>query len=137
MNPPVRYLVKAVVARQGQCASARYIPLDIFELWKSHMSAAYGYQVSLETIGSWTSDDHGSATPPDLAGSEAVAEVTVLRRNTAIEDRAVRFFPQAELGAILPRFLAHYGIDPADPASMALVSVTPGHLSIAVGNQSA
>ena len=129
MNSPTRYLVKAIVARKGQDPSARYVPLDIFELWKSHMAAAYGYQVTSQSTGAWMANGSDAAGPPE-PHVEAVVAVTVHKRTGFIENRAERFFSSAELEGILPRFLAHYGIDTASAAQMAAVTFTPGRLLI-------
>jgi hypothetical protein len=124
-----------MVSRAGQDPTVRYVPLDIFELWKSHMAAAYGYDVTSESIGTWTAEAHGGAA--DDSRDEAVAEVTVTRRTGEIESQAERFFSCAELEMILPRFLAHYGIDAADPVQMAAVAVTPGRLIVPADAKSA
>lgn len=132
MNRSNRYLVKAMISRSGQDPAPRYVPLEIFELWKSHMATAYGYHVTSASIGTWTPDDPAGSVAGIDSGGEGVAEVSVARLRGTIHDRADRFFSCAELAVILPRFVAHYGIDAADPAQMAAVSVTPGRLVVSV-----
>lgn len=98
------------------------------------MSSAYGYEVVEAEPGEW-SPARGEAPALERVGvGDCVARVIVTRRAGGIPTRVERFFLASELDAILPKFLAHYGINPARSEEMSLVDVVRGTLRPAPGS---
>lgn len=121
-----RYIVKAVVSRIGSPPTTRFIPLELFELWKSHMKFAYGFDVAEVQGGEWRPAQSATARDSDVDGSYLVVEVIVAGQIRGVPSRVERFFPASELTDILPKFLAHYGIDSGRPEQMSSVQIIQG-----------
>ena len=130
-----RNIVKAMVSRTGCPATARFVPLEIFELWKSHMSSAYGYDVADEQTGHWSPSRERATADDAVDGGDAVVEVIVTKLVSGIPTQVERFFLGSELTDILPKFLSHYGIDPDRPEQMSSVRIIQGVLSPPPGNR--
>ncbi len=124
------YLVKALLSRQGKSATLRFIPLEIFELWKTHMQNTHDYQVRLVQVSLWVaSEEAGDALPRTPGGGrELVVRVSISRKVSGIDVPAERYFAEADLDRVLPKFLAHYGLTSADSMDTARVRIERGVL---------
>lgn len=94
------------------------------------MKFAYGYEVADEQTGVW--NPAGPAAPEqDIDCGDPVVEVIIITgRVRGVPARVERFFPESELTAILPKFLAHYGLDSSRPEHMASVRILQGILKL-------
>src|SRR3974377_1917646 len=105
-----KYLVKALVSRQGESASVRYVPMDIFELWKAHMQNTHDYQIRPLQVSLWVAtealDDATLRTPGTVR--EPVVKVSVVKKVGTFDVPVGRCFSEADMNSILPKFLSHY-----------------------------
>jgi hypothetical protein len=99
------------------------------------MNAAYGYQISETTTGSWDPNPLSEGNGEGGAAGEPVSVVLVSRVVSGIPTQVERFFLDAELEMILPRFLSHYGIDPGKTEQLSTVRIVQGILRPLPGNQ--
>jgi hypothetical protein len=123
-----KYLVKALVAKEGKPASLRFVPLEIFDLWKSHMQSAYHYRVSAVEVSLWISADP-TESELVLAGSrgERIIEVRLSKKIGTVAMPVERYFLEEDMMRLLPTFLAHYGIDSSNADAMARVHFQRGY----------
>jgi hypothetical protein len=123
-----KYLVKARVEREGSRGdSIRFVPLEIFDLWKSHMKATHGCEISTVQISLWVVAESGGAA---LAGTpsasrERVVEVRFVKKVGSATMPVERYIPQDDLETVLPILLAHYGIRIEDAEDSGVV-LRPG-----------
>ncbi len=122
-----KYLVKALVAREGKPASFRFVPLEIFDLWKGHMQNSYHYRVTAVEVSLWIAAD----SPESRQGisdtrAERVAKVSLTKHVGQVGMPVERYFLEEDLDKVLPVFLAHYGILCKDPKAMAGVGIRRG-----------
>ena len=124
-----KFLVKALVSHEGRPASLRFVPLEIFELWKAHMQNTHDYQVRTVQVSLWVAAGAAeeAASPRDSAPPrEAVVSVLLRKKAGTASIPVERFFAEEEIERILPRFLSHYGIRADDPVGMAEVRIQRG-----------
>ncbi len=124
------YLVKALLSRQGTPATLRFIPLEIFDLWKTHMQKAHDCQVRLVQVSLWvaTDEDADEATRPPGGAREPVVKVSICRKMSGVSIPVERFFAEEDLSRVLPKFLSHYGLTSADSMDVARVRLERGVL---------
>jgi hypothetical protein len=123
-----QYLVKALLSRQGKSATLRFVPLEIFELWKQHMQNNHDYQVRLVQVSLWVGTRESENDAPKPAGSpkEPVVKVSISKKVGGVEVPVERYFPEADVDRVLPKFLAHYGLTSADSMDAARVRMERG-----------
>jgi hypothetical protein len=125
-----KYLVKALVSRQGESASVRFVPMDIFELWKAHMQHTHDYQIRPLQVSLWVATEALDDATMRTAGivREPVVKVSVVKKVGTFDVPVERYFSEADMNSILPKFLAHYGLKSADSMDTARVRLTRGFL---------
>jgi hypothetical protein len=123
---PNKYLVKALISRPGQSASVRFVPLEIFDLWKSHMCHTHDYQITAVQTSMWVRASDELSEQFRYSGREAVVGVFLKKKVGSVAMPVERYFSQDEVDRILPKFLSHYGISTADSAAMSQVSIVRG-----------
>ncbi len=109
-------IVKCFVRRNDMPdapASPRFVPLDIFNLWKSLMEERHHFEVSDPKASLWF--ERGAATESSYAGIEYEPVTQVELFYFAEEDgmlhQEVRYFPssdEADYDRIKDAFTAHY-----------------------------
>ncbi len=124
------YLAKALLSRQGTPATLRFIPLEIFDLWKTHMHNAHDYQVRLVQVSLWvaTDQDADEAVRQPAGAREPVVRVSIFRKVSGIDVPVERYFAEEDLERVLPKFLAHYGLTSADAMGTSQVRLKRGVL---------
>jgi len=122
-----KYLVKARVEREGGATSVRFVPLEIFDLWKTHMKANHGSEIAAVQISLWVVAESGgqalAGTP--IAARERVVEVRFVKKVGPATMPVERYIAHEELDRVLPILLSHYGIRIED-AEHAGVVLRPG-----------
>jgi len=125
-----KYLVKALVSQEGKSASLRFIPLEIFDLWKSYMQNVHDYLVRALQVSLWVPVEalEGPSPAHFAAGQrEAVVNVSLKKKVGSVTMPVERYFAEEELDKILPRFLAHYGIQADDAQCRSRVQTMRGY----------
>jgi len=124
------YLAKALLSRQGTPATLRFIPLEIFDLWKTHMQNAHDYQVRLVQVSLWvaTEEPVDEASRALVAAREPVVRVSIFRKVSGVDVPVERYFAEEDLDRILPKFLSHYGLTSADAMGASRVRMKRGVL---------
>jgi hypothetical protein len=119
-------LVRCVIAsaREPERAQARYVPADLFDLWRHMMERRHGFAVREVAAAPWIDEAtyarEAGTFPPHAA--EAVIEVRFLYPEPGPAPRQVlRYFPKDEYDAIRQYLVAHF-----DPARRQDVTETPG-----------
>ncbi len=90
--------------------SVRYIPLDVFNLWKLLMTAKHGFQVESDCTSLWFDIDGD----PNVKYVDSNYEPVIRLRLWVYSEEAgmfreiTRYFPASEYARIKPNFLAHY-----------------------------
>ena len=90
--------------------SVRFVPLDVFHLWKHLMTETHDFAVCDESVSIWFDIDGD----PNVSYSDA-NYVKVLRFSLLVYSdkdgmyhKITRYFPADDYEAIKPRLLAHY-----------------------------
>ncbi len=124
------YLAKALLSRQGTPGTLRFIPLEIFDLWKTHMQNAHDYQVRLVQVSLWVATEEPQEEEPRTAAGarEPVVRVSIYRKVSGVEVPVERYFAEEDLDRVLPKFLAHYGLTSADAMGASRVRIKKGVL---------
>lgn len=109
-------IVKCFVQKmdaEGAPRSVRYVPLEIFNLWKFLMQERHRFRVTDATASLWF--ERGQATESSYAGIEYEPVTQVELFYFAEEDgmlhQEVRYFPSADgerFGEIKEAFTSHY-----------------------------
>jgi len=123
-----QYLVKALLSRQGKSATLRFVPLEIFELWKNHMQNNHDYQVRLVQVSLWVETGESDNAAPKILGNakEPVVKVSINKKVGGVDVPVERYFAEADVERVLPKFLAHYGLTDADSMDAARVRLERG-----------
>ncbi len=124
------YLAKALLSRQGTPATLRFVPLEIFDLWKTHMQNTHDCQVRLVQVSLWVATE---GTPQETqrtaAGAkEPVVKVSITRSISGVDVPVERYFAEEDLDRVLAKFLSHYGLTSADSMDAAHVQLERGVL---------
>jgi hypothetical protein len=108
-------MVKCFLARNaGDEGSVRYVPLEIFQLWRFLMERVHRLQVTNTTVSLWVPQEDFDAGEPDAAGAqpEPVIEVKFQYLESAEVGRPVtRYFPEANFDQIYQYFRRHFAED--------------------------
>ncbi len=125
-----QYLAKALLSRQGTPGTLRYVPLEIFDLWKTHMHKAHDYQVRLVQVALWVATDEPAeeADRTSTGAREPVVRVSILRKVSGVDVPVERYFAEDDLERVLPKFLSHYGLTSADAMGNSQVRLKHGVL---------
>jgi hypothetical protein len=119
-------LVRCVVAspREPERRQIRYVPADLFDLWRHMMERRHGFAVGEVSAAPWidqASYARAAGTLPPHA-PEAVIEVRFLYPDPGpVARQVLRYFPKEEYDGIREYLVAHF-----DPARRQDVTETPG-----------
>jgi hypothetical protein len=104
------------------------VPLEIFELWKQHMQNNHDYQVRLVQVSLWVESGESDNAAQKTAGNpkEPVVKVSISKKIGGLDVPVERYFAEADVDRILPKFLAHYGLTSADSMDAARVRLERG-----------
>ncbi len=106
-------VVRCRVSKNGSgppVESIRYIPLDVFDLWKHLMTSRHGFEILEEHVSLWfdiDGDPHVSYSDSDY---EKVLRLSmwVYSDRDRMFRKVVRYFPECDYSDIRPAFLLHY-----------------------------
>jgi hypothetical protein len=90
--------------------SIRYVPLDVFDLWKHLMTCRHGFEILEEQVSLWFDIDGD----PNVSYSDADYEKVLRLSMYVYSDRdhmyrkVVRYFPESDYSGIRSTFLSHY-----------------------------
>ena len=106
-------IVRCVVCKRGSghsCSSVRYVPLEIFRLWKHLMTDRHGFDVADECLSLWFDIDGDPNITYAESNYEQVTRVSlrVYSESDAMFHEVTRYFPTNSYPAIRPLFLSHY-----------------------------
>jgi hypothetical protein len=108
--------------------SVRYIPLEIYQLWKHLMTKKHGFTVRNGFVSLWFDIDGD----PHVSYADANYEKVVRLCLWVYSDEAgmfreiTRYFPQASYEEIKPHFMAHYSRYFASPKFSPRIEETRG-----------
>jgi hypothetical protein len=90
--------------------SLRFVPLEIFHLWKHLMTETHGFDVRDETVSIWFDIDGDPNVSYSEANYEKVTRFSMLvyRENDGMYHKVTRYFPSDGYSEIRPRLLSHY-----------------------------
>ncbi len=106
-------VVRCRVSKNGggpPAESVRFVPLEVFDLWKHLMVTRHGFEIVEEQVSLWFDIDGD----PHVSYSEADYEKVLRLSMWVYSDRdrmfrkIVRYFPEADYAEIRPAFLSHY-----------------------------
>ena len=90
--------------------SIRYVPLDVFDLWKHLMTEKHHFTITDETVSIWFDIDGD----PNVSYAESNYEkvlrfsMMVYSEKDGMYHRITRYFPTDHYADIKPRLLSHY-----------------------------
>ncbi|MFZ1946900.1 MAG: hypothetical protein WAW06_05090 [bacterium] len=100
------------VAASGAVAdgSVRYVPLEIFDLWKHLMTEKHSFSVSDETVSIWFDIDGDPNVSYSEANYEKVTRLSLLvySERDGMYHKITRYVPSDGYAEIRPRILSHY-----------------------------
>ncbi|MBN1827507.1 MAG: hypothetical protein JW958_14765 [Candidatus Eisenbacteria bacterium] len=127
-------IVRCLVSREDTSPTeptTRYVPLDIFELWKFLMENRHGFSVDRRVTSLWF--ERGAATRSSYAGIdfEAVTQVELFffSEEDGMLHQQVRYFPSGDPDVyrrIRDVFVSHYRRAGGHAEEMPKLSETPG-----------
>jgi hypothetical protein len=106
-------VVRCRVCKNGSgppVESTRYVPLDVYDLWKHMMASRHGFEIVEEQVSLWFDIDGD----PHVSYSDADYEKVMRLSLWVYSDRdrmfrkVVRYFPEGDYPDIKPAFLSHY-----------------------------
>lgn len=104
-------MIKCYLKRDGQHPGyVRYIPMEIYELWRFLMEKVHGLTVADPLISSWVPLEENQT--PDLQGTEVVIEIKfkyMLAPGTT--KPVIRYFPEKDFDQIYGYFKTHFPDD--------------------------
>jgi len=105
----VRCQVSRVRAGERE-ESVRYVPLDVYDLWKLLMTHKHGFQVGQECLSLWFDIDGDPNVTYSDSNYEKVVKLSlsVYSDSDGMFRRITRYFPAVSYGQIKPHFLSHY-----------------------------
>ena len=101
-------------AREGRgtadSESVRFVPLEIFDLWKHLMNGKHDFAVREETVSIWFDIDGDPNVSYSDANYEKVTRFSMLVYcdKDGMYHKITRFFPTEVYSQIKPRLLSHY-----------------------------
>ena len=106
-------VVRCRVSKNGSgpaVESVRYVPLDVFDLWKHLMTSRHGFEIVEEQVSLWfdiDGDPHVSYSDSDY---EKVLRLSmwVYSDKDRMFRKVVRYFPESDYSDIRSAFLSHY-----------------------------
>ena len=105
----VRCTVQKKCAEAG-AGSARYIPLEIYDLWKNLMIARHGFSDEEDCTSLWFDIDGDPHVNYADSNYHKVVRLSVwiYSESDGMFRKVTRYFPLEGYDDIKPRFLAHY-----------------------------
>jgi hypothetical protein len=105
----VRCTVSPRGGKTGQ-STARYVPLEIFELWRHLMTRRHGFEVNDDCTSLWFDIDGDPHVNYSDSNYEKVVRISlwIYSEEDGMFTRVTRYFPLEAYPDIKPRFLAHY-----------------------------
>lgn len=90
--------------------SVRFVPLEIFHLWRHLMTEKHGFAVREETVSIWFDIDGDPNVSYSDANYEKVTRFSMLvyREKDGMYHKITRYFPSECYSDIKPRILSHY-----------------------------
>lgn len=90
--------------------STRYIPLDVFDLWKHLMTSRHGFEIVDEEVSLWFDiDGDPHVTYPESDYDKVLRlSLWIYSDRDRMFRKVVRYFPQSDYPDIRPAFLSHY-----------------------------
>jgi len=108
--------------------SVRYIPLEIYDLWKNLMVEKHGFDVEEDCTSLWFDiDGDPHVNYADTNYHKVIRlSVWVYSESDGMFRKVTRFFPLESYDDIKPRFLAHYNGHFSDKRFPARIEETHG-----------
>lgn len=105
-------IVRCIVSKIGspQSGSVRYVPFDVFHLWKHLMVERHGFEVTDVCPSLWFDvDDDPNVTYSEL-NYEKVVRITLrlYSEEAGMLREVTRYFPLEDYEKIKERFLSHF-----------------------------
>ncbi len=106
-------IVKCTVKRKGSPEahpSVRYVPLEVYNLWKFLMTCKHGFEILDERVSLWFDTDGDPNINYSSTNYDKVIRVClgIYSEKDGMFHEIVRYFPEGEYPEIKPRFLSHY-----------------------------
>jgi hypothetical protein len=106
-------IVRCTIAKTGDGSTARsvrYVPLEIFQLWKHLMTHRHGFTIHDDYASLWFDIDGDPNVTYAASNYERVVRLSlwVYSESTGMFREITRYFPHDSYGEIKPRFMAHY-----------------------------
>ena len=106
-------IVRCKVSREGGGSgpdSVRFVPLDVFRLWKHLMTDKHNFKVHDECVSIWFDIDGDPNVSYSDANYEKVIRFSLLvySDEDGMYHKITRFFPTGAYDEIKPRVLSHY-----------------------------
>lgn len=106
-------IVRCLVSRpddRSPAKSVRYVPLEVFELWRNLMTCKHDFKVEEDCVSLWFDIDGDPSVTYADANYEKVVRVllSVYSQEDGMFRRITRYFPAGSYSEIKPRFLSHY-----------------------------
>jgi hypothetical protein len=106
-------MVRCTIAKGGETdtgRSVRYIPLEIFQLWKHLMTRKHGFTIKDDLVSLWFDIDGDPNVTYAAANYEKVVRLClwVYSEEAGMFREITRYFPYDSYEEIKPRFMAHY-----------------------------
>ncbi|MFH1312024.1 MAG: hypothetical protein ABIJ00_02245 [Candidatus Eisenbacteria bacterium] len=106
-------IVRCMVSRNGSNGgekSVRYIPLEIFELWKIVMTERHEFKIDDDCISLWFDiDGDPNVTYADANYNKVVRlSLSLYSEKHGMFKTVTRYFPSDSYHEIKPCFLSHY-----------------------------
>ena len=108
---PSQKLVRCEVGRAGsQERNIRFIPQEIFGMWKYLMEHRHGFEVDSEISSLWIELKEAGNLAKDELRVERVTELRlfVVNERDSILSEVCRYIPTAEIDQVRPVLLRHY-----------------------------
>ena len=106
-------IVRCKVSRDGEDGppeSVRFVPLEVFRLWKHLMTGKHNFAVRDECVSIWFDIDGDPNVSYSDANYEKVIRFSLLvySDKDGMYHKITRFFPTDSYEEIKPRLLSHY-----------------------------
>jgi hypothetical protein len=106
-------IVRCIVKREAdgrERASVRYVPYEVFDLWKSMMIVKHRFDVQVDCTSLWFDIDGDPHVNYAETNYEPVIRLSlwVYSENEGMFRKITRYFPVESYDEIRPRFLSHY-----------------------------